>query len=288
MSDKLPHGYNDGLYFDKDVGAWSATKYRLVHLYASLFSAGMKNKWKERVYIDLYAGAGYARVRNTQKILVGSPLLALSVGAPFDKYIFCERNRKCITALEARVRREAPMANVAFISGDCNTQVDKIVSEIPAASRDHNVLGLCFVDPFDLGIKFQSIKTLSSRYLDFLFLLADMDPSRACQTYVGENSTKVDEFLGITTWRTAWEIERQNGKAFPKFLAEQFALRMETLNYRPQPLYKMKEVRSDEKNTPLYHLALFSRCDQAYKFWDEVLTYSEDQLAIPFEEGTCR
>jgi hypothetical protein len=42
----------------------------------------------------------------------------------------------------------------------------------------------------------------------------------------------------------------------------------------------MKEVRSDEKNLPLYHLALFSRSSRAYDFWNEVLEYSDDQQKL--------
>ena len=50
-----------------DVGSWAEKKYRLLSLYDELFSTGMKNKWDQRVYIDLYAGAGYARVKGKKK-----------------------------------------------------------------------------------------------------------------------------------------------------------------------------------------------------------------------------
>jgi hypothetical protein len=55
---------------------------------------------------------------------------------------------------------------------------------------------------------------------------------------------------------------------------------MASIGYLPLPLYKMKEVRSDEKNLPLYHLVLFSRSELAYKYWDEVLKYSTDQTSL--------
>jgi hypothetical protein len=42
----------------------------------------------------------------------------------------------------------------------------------------------------------------------------------------------------------------------------------------------MKLVRSDDKNLPLYYLALFSRHDTAYKFWKDVLKYSTDQSSF--------
>ena len=93
----MPHDLfvdNDGLPCP-DVGSWAETKYRLLALYDELFSTGMKYKWHQRVYIDLYAGAGYARVKGTKKILKGSPILALTVTHPFDKYIFCEETVNC-------------------------------------------------------------------------------------------------------------------------------------------------------------------------------------------------
>lgn len=46
-----------------DVGSWAETKYRLLALYDELFSTGMKYKWDQRVYIDLYASAGYSRIK---------------------------------------------------------------------------------------------------------------------------------------------------------------------------------------------------------------------------------
>ncbi len=69
---------DDGLVCP-EVGSWAETKYRLLALYDELFATGMKDKWDQRVYIDLYASAGYARVKGTKKILKGSPILALTV-----------------------------------------------------------------------------------------------------------------------------------------------------------------------------------------------------------------
>jgi len=186
-----------------------------------------------------------------------------------------------LAALQERTRRIAPAADVTFIPGDCNVQVHKICKQIPAASKDHKVLGLCFVDPFDLGIKFETLKTLSGNYLDFVCLLAlHMDANRNISTYVGEQSSKIDEFLGTTTWRTCWSSEQAAGKSFPKFLAEQFVQQMKSLGYIAPPLHTMKEVRSGERNLPLYHLALFSRSALAYEYWEQVLKYSTDQLSM--------
>jgi three-Cys-motif partner protein len=277
---------NDGLPAP-EVGAWSETKYRLMGMYDTLFSTGMKDKWGQRVYIDLYAGAGYNCIRDTNRLVAGSPILALTVADPFDKYIFCEQSKELLTTLRERVKRIAPAADVAYVSGDCNAQISAILKEIPPYSKANKVLSLCFVDPFDLSIKFKTIRKLAARYVDFLCLLAVMDPTRAYSHYIDEKSTKVAEFLDKSNWREEWRQAQARGMRFSKFLALQFADQMRTLRYIPPPLYKMKEIRSDEKNSPLYYLALFSRHPLAYQFWNEGLKYSTDQLLMDFNDGDC-
>jgi three-Cys-motif partner protein len=239
----------------------------------------MKNKWDSRVYIDLYAGAGHARVKGTDKLLYGSPLLALQVQDPFDKYIFCEENGELLEALKKRGSAMAPNADVSYFSGKCDDRIDDILAAIPTPSREHTVLNLCFLDPFDLGIHFRTISALAERFTDFLVLLAlHMDANRNYENYVNPKSRKVDEFLGDGEWRKQWKDAQSAGITFPSFLADTFAARMEGLGYLPPP--RMKIIRSNEKNLPLYHLAIFSRSPRAYEFWGDVLKYSTDQMGL--------
>jgi three-Cys-motif partner protein len=80
---------DDGLFIP-EVGAWADEKYKLLGGYSEIFTTGMKNLWDNLVYIDLFAGAGYAKIRGTNKIRMSSALIALSVSHKFDKYILCE------------------------------------------------------------------------------------------------------------------------------------------------------------------------------------------------------
>ena len=91
--------------------------------------------------------------------------------------------------------------------------------------------GCASLIPSDLSIKFETLRRrCSTHYLDFLCLLAlHMDANRNYRTYVSNDSRKVDEFLGTTSWRTNWAVEERKGTAFPKFLAAEFAKQMETL-----------------------------------------------------------
>lgn len=277
---------DDGLYTGEDVGKWAEDKHALVSYYAKLFATGMKDKWHERIYIELYAGSGYSKIRNTTRIISGSPLQALALEHPFDKYIFCEANPVALGALRTRVEKIAPSAKVAYIQGDCNKRVGDILSEISPHSSGHRVLSLCFVDPYDIGIKFETLHKLSDRFVDFLVLLAlYMDANRNYENYVKDAAVKIDEFLGSPTWREEWKARQLEGTPFPQFLAEEFSKSMETLQYRSQPFYKMKPVKIAEMNVALYRLALFSRSAVAYTFWDQVLKYTTPQTAFDFGEA---
>jgi three-Cys-motif partner protein len=264
-----------------DVGVWTEAKHRLVGYYAALFSAGMKDKWEKRVYIELYAGAGYSRIRDTERIIAGSPIQALTLRVPFDKYIFCERDPEKLEALRARVKHHAPSADVAFIPEDCDSGVNKISAAIPQHSRNHKVLSLCFVDPNDMGIRFSTLQALALKnYVDFIVLLAlYMDALRAERQYI-KNPSKIDQLLGTSTWLDRWMTAKQNGAEFPRFLAEEFAASMATMKYIPPPFYSMRKVFLYEKNIPLYAVGLFSRHPLAYELWDKALKGSDDQLPL--------
>jgi three-Cys-motif partner protein len=241
----------------------------------------MKNKWDQRVYIDLYAGAGCSRIQGAKTILKGSPIIALTVRDPFDKYIFCEESPELLAALKARVERIAPGASVAFVPGSCDSEIGRICAEIPKGSSSNKVLSLCLVDPFDFGMKFETLRRLSAVFMDFVVLLAiGMDANRNYDHYVDGHSTKIDEALGNTEWREWWKAVGIRKSDFRPFLAREFSMSMESLGYLRTPLDRMKLVRSVERNLPLYYVALFSRNERAFKFWDDVLKYSTEQRAL--------
>src|SRR5438046_471295 len=123
------HVKDDGL-ISPEVRRWAETKFRLIALYDELFSTGMKNKWEQRVYIDLYAGAGYGRIQGTNTFLKGSPAIALTVSCPFDKYILCEESKELLDVLQARAQRIAPRADVTYIQGNCDTEIGRICGAI--------------------------------------------------------------------------------------------------------------------------------------------------------------
>jgi three-Cys-motif partner protein len=277
--DPLVRTEGDGLR-TTSIRSWALDKYRLVSLYSRLFSTGMKRKWPARVYIDLFAGSGFSHIEETGQIYWGSPLLALGVPDPFDNFVFCERDPASLEALDRRVRRLFPRASVRIVAGDCNERIDEIARHIPG---EHGVLSFCFADPYDLSLKFSSVRRLASRRVDFLFvLMLHLDANRNTAYYLRGDNPKIDEFVGSSDWRARWHKAERQGTKFPRFLADFFTEQMQQIGYLPVPFHRMKQIRSDVRNLPLYHLALFSRHQRAFQFWDEVLTYSTEQTAFDY------
>jgi three-Cys-motif partner protein len=275
MRNETLYGIDDALFMNEGVGQWSDIKYRLLQLYAHLFTAGMKGKWGALTYIDLYAGAGQSRVEGTGEILLGSPLIALSLDVQFDHYIFCEQDSIKLAALRKRVSENFPQASVTFIEGDCNDTVPQIEDSIPDGA-----LSLCFVDPYDLSIRFETLRLLTAhRNMDFLCLLASrMDAGRNLLNYTAEDSTKVESFLGFKEWRKVWEDIATKKPNFGDFLCGEFGRRMERLGYLPTALHQMKSIK--DANRALYHLALFARHPTAMHYWKQVMKYSIPQRSL--------
>lgn len=278
---KLPELGDDGL-LTKEIGDWGEEKYRLVATYAKLFATSMKEKWDCRVYIDLFAGAGRARIRNTKRIIPASPILALDITDKFDKYIFCDKDPLKIKVLQERVSKAYPNVDSQFIPGDTNQSVDRILSEIPQHRIGFKVLCFCFADPFKLeNLKFETIRQLSARFMDFLILIpSGMDANRNISYYIKSTNKTVDLFLGTSNWRDEWKQAASQGENFGHYLTRRFGKEMESIGYINLGIEETIQIRSTDKNLPLYHLAFFSRNKLGQKFWKEARKYSKDQRTL--------
>src|SRR5689334_74862 len=90
---------NDDGHVIPEIGIWGLKKYKLLGMYCDIFTTGMKNKWEQLVYIDLFAGAGYAKTKEDSKILMTSSLIAASIPSKFTKYVIGEYDEENMYAL---------------------------------------------------------------------------------------------------------------------------------------------------------------------------------------------
>jgi three-Cys-motif partner protein len=270
----------DGL-FSPEVRVWSLEKYRLVGSYCDIFTTGMYQHWHNLVYIDLFAGAGYAKIKESNKIYYSSSLIALSLQNPFTKYILCEQDIERYQSLKTRIERDFSHLDVTVLNRNSNEAIKDILSLIPSYSRNNTVLPFCFVDPYSLNLNFNTIKTLGSRRLmDFLILQAlHMDANRNFEKYLKDENSRIANYLGKDNWRE--EFQRfcgGNSKNFVKFLSDQYNSQMADLGYLSE--HNMYQIRSNEKNLPLYYLAFFSKHPRGLEFFKKIEKRVSPQLKL--------
>lgn len=261
-----------------EVGIWSLEKYQLLGGYCDIFTKGMRAKWKNLVYLDLFAGAGYARIRENKNVVKSSSLISLSIPTKFDKYIFCEEENKLFLALAQRIKREFGNMDTVVFEGDCNLSINEIKKLIPVYSKDNTVLTFCFLDPFNLNLNFTTVQILANDLVDFLVLQAlHMDANRNFKLYLKENSETIGRYLGNDNWRNDWEKLKLLPKDFVKFLADQYDAKMKELGYLTAIRH---QIRFPDKNVPLYYLTFYSKHERGRDFFKKVDEYSTNQLGF--------
>jgi three-Cys-motif partner protein len=265
------------------VGHWSEDKYKLIQYYASEFATSMKTKWDARIYIDLFAGCGVSKIKNTKKILAASPLLTMDIKNPFDKYIFCDIDNEKLDALKNRQKKIFPGLSVEFVSGDVNTNVSSILQHIPQPSKDNTVLSFCLVDIYNLSnLKFNTITQLSKVFVDFLVLIPTfMDAKRNFQrNYLKPDNQTIDLFLGNPNWRESWEYALKQNIKFENFLVREFNQQMKKLDFLTPEPDDVFRVKIKDKNVPLYHLVFYSRKSLGMKFWKNAIKGTSEQYRL--------
>ena len=272
---------DDGLHVP-EVREWSIEKYRLVGQYCDIFTAGMKHSWDQLVYIDLFAGAGYAFVKDSNRVVLNAALIAMNIPNTFSKYILCELDLKRYNALKKRVKRDYPHLNVVIYNGDSNDPkiIKCIKNSIPPFKKGNTLLSFCFIDPFSLNLKLSMVRQLANLQMDFLILQAlTMDAKRNESIYLNENNTKISEYLGMPNWRDVYDVspEKQE-KNFVLFLANQFQNQMVKMGYIRNR--NMHQIKSNVKNLSLYYLAFYSKHKTGERFFKEIQKRANPQTKM--------
>jgi three-Cys-motif partner protein len=268
-------------YLTPEVRSWSLEKYKLVGSYCDIFTNGMKDKWNQLVYIDLFAGAGYSTIIETGKTYLSSSLIAMSLPNPFTKYILCEENKDRFDSLSKRITRDFAHLNFTLINGDSNLIIDQVFKAVPSFRKGNTLLPFCFVDPYSLNFHFKTIEALGGRILmDFLILQAlHMDANRNLAKYLKDENERIAIYLGNNDWRNDFSRNcKEYNTNFVKFLADQYMIKMQSMGYIPE--INMHPIRSNEKNLPLYYLAFYSKHPRGIEYYKKVEKYANSQLKM--------
>jgi len=250
---------SDGLIL-RCVGGWSKDKHYYLRRYLEIFTTSMREKWKGQLYyLDLFAGPGKCRVRETEEEIDASPLIALNTRFPFAGYFFVELNKESMNALKKRCDNHSLYDRIVFIEGDCNEKIDLVINEIPQRS-----LGLAFIDPTGLHFRFPTLEKLSQRKVDLIITFPLwMSIGRNLKKFLEQEASLLDLTIGDKDWRKC-KTRRE--------IVQYFRKKLETLNYVIVKSEEEREIsiRSTTKNLPLYCLLFASKHPLGYEFWKRV------------------
>jgi three-Cys-motif partner protein len=197
-----------------EIGYWSELKLEILRKYASAYSTilASNSAIKRYVYIDAFAGAGKHRSRTTGDLVAGSPTNALKITPAFSEYHFIDLNPGRVSQLQeiAEGRND-----VHVHQGDCNQILLETV--FPRCRWGEFARGLCILDPYNLGVKWEVMETAGKMksievFYNFAIMDANMnvllrDPDRAPP----DQLARLDRvFGGRAPWRDAAYV-RQPG-----------------------------------------------------------------------------
>jgi three-Cys-motif partner protein len=269
----------DGLY-TPTIKRHSLEKIRLHNRYARIFATAMRAKWPQLGYVGLYAGAGRARVDGTSDVVETSALAVVRQPDPFTHYVYVDNNADCVDALRPRIALVQGSAEVTILCADVNESADAVLRALPTFSRERGLLCFCFVDPFDLQLRFSTIRRLAERKMDFLVLLMlGVDGRRNFRRYlVDQNSSRIGDLIDSPLWR---EEFKPNDKVL-HFLLTRFDVAMQRLGYL-SAAEDAHAVNAAGMGVLQYVLAFYSQNELGKKFWKETRSSLAPQLGFSFD-----
>jgi len=250
-------------YVFEEIGAWSQIKHEIVDKYAAAYMTIMaKQAFAQRViYIDGFAGTGYAIDRDSGELVMGSAARAMLVQPPFTELHLIERD----TARAAQLQRHVTdMADerVTVHPGEC---VHILRTKVLRRCRyEDRARALCLLDPYGLSVPWTLLEEIGKMrsveiFFNFMVVAANRNVLWRDLAKVPESRRqKLDLAWGDRSWVDACYRKEQTlfdevtVKSSNETVAEAFRERLRTkagFKFVPAPI----PVRNDRGGT-LYYL----------------------------------
>lgn len=270
---------DDGLYLP-EIKAHTLEKIRLHNAYAERFTASMWRKWPQLAYIGLYSGAGRARVSKSNEIVETTAVGVFRLQHSFTKYIFVDKDPRCIEALRERITRVPGQFDVSLLEGDTAMVVHLVRQALPVFGPGHGLLSFCFVDPFAADLKFETIQALSGYRMDFLILLMVGRDLRTNLARYRDDlaSTRVADLIDCPDWRTEWRNSRDRN--IVRFVLATFDAAMVRLGYLSAAEHLRRQITAAGTGVLQYVLVFYSKNELGQRFWKDILTSAASQTAM--------
>lgn len=198
-------------------GSHTEQKLEAVTSYLQAYVTVMKKQRFKLTYVDAFAGSGASQsaahgshsetrlledeVYDADTIIIGSPIRALSVEPPFDRYLFVDANPANVRSLEKLVA-EFPTRKSKVLEGDANAH---LLAFAEFLDRERFERAAVFLDPFGLSVRWETVARLAAtEKVDLWYLVPVLGMSRQIRsdgTFL-PSANKIDEIWGSSEWRS--------------------------------------------------------------------------------------
>jgi three-Cys-motif partner protein len=253
----------------RECGPWTEEKLYFWSKYIDIATTAMvgKRQWRAGLaYVDLFAGPGVCRVRESNLRLPGSTIIAAHAPKPFTRIVAVELDPQSARALRARLTASGTRSRWAVHEGDCNKLIDRVIVEVPVGA-----LTLAFLDPEGFDAHFETLRRLADeRRVDFLILFADsIDLLRNLAQYAREHESKVDRMLGPNCdWRAALAALDDQSPSKVRELFENL-YQAQVRNQLGYEGFRTRQISGP--HGPLYRLIFASKHERGVEFWEKVV-----------------
>ncbi len=217
-------------------------KLETVQRYLQAYTTALKRQSCNLLYVDACAGSGSSmpkmgmekehpdqtyldglsrRVVDTDGIIVGSALRALSVNPPFHRYLLNDVKEANVNALRSHIESDHAdfKERVTLTRLDANA----MLVELCHSENWRETRAVVFIDPFGLQIDYSTLQMLgSTQAIDLWYLV----PVFAMYRQISgegqinpDGGPRVDAALGTADWRKLAVVEEQSHDLFnqPQF-----------------------------------------------------------------------
>lgn len=161
-------------HLENTVGPWAAKKLGALEAYLEFYGTALSRQNFTRVYIDAFAGAPVAKVRNAgeasepspffddpddtaaqSEFIFGSPIRALNLHHRFHRHYFYDLDEsRAETLRELTDGRDGVTVQV----GDCNPLIRALAPSLKAK----NIRGVAFLDPYGAHLEWATLEALAA------------------------------------------------------------------------------------------------------------------------------
>jgi three-Cys-motif partner protein len=240
------------------LGVWFMDKLHYLREYCDIFSTGMKNKWKHRIYIDLFSGPGICIIKDTGNEQFGSPLISLNCRTPFTQYYFIDENKFFIETLNCRTQDYKSDKN--FINKDCNEAIGELLIKLPKTDS----IFFTFVDPYNFEIEFKSIKKLTNkRHMDLLITFHIGNLKRS----IHQPSQRMKAFFPPLDWERLYIDSSGGDRIHERLLLDKYEEGLKEIGYS---YFDDCVLTYNIKNAPLYYLIFATKDIRGKDFYSKI------------------